>query len=145
MRRSNPMMLAAAMYALLWAATAHAQPVTEEPVNVFVSTSTQSNQMDITAFTVPTGKRLIIEYISLRARVPAGQTVTEFFMNRPHVHFFVVSKQGTDISGRDVFTAAQDARIILKAGDTIVFRAQRNAFGNTAFLDAAFAGKMVPE
>jgi hypothetical protein len=49
-----------------------------EPVNVFLNQHGMSNQMDVAVFTVPAGKRLIIDYLSLSARVPAGERVTAF-------------------------------------------------------------------
>jgi hypothetical protein len=114
-----------------------------EPVNVFINQNDTSNQMDVEVFTVPVGKRFSIEYLSLSARVPAGQRVTAFFINIPVVHFLVVFPQGRDISGNDVFTAAQALRVVIEPGKTIRVRAERDAFGTTANLSVTLAGTLV--
>jgi hypothetical protein len=114
-----------------------------EPVNVLASTSSMSNQIDVAVFTVPVGKRLIIEYLSLSAEVPAGQRVTGFLINLPVVHFFVVFPQGRNITGSDVFTAAQALRVVIEPGQTIRVRAERDAFGTNARLAVTLAGTLV--
>jgi hypothetical protein len=114
-----------------------------EPVNAFVVTVSLANQIDVDVFTVPVGKRLIIDYLSLSAEVPAGQRVTGFLINLPVVHFFVVFPQGRNISGRDVFTTAQALRVVIEPGKTVRVRAERNASGTNALLWVALAGTLV--
>jgi hypothetical protein len=143
MRRNMQICAAGLLFLFFSASLAVAQPSPEEAVNVFASVRSSSNQMDVSVFTVPAGKQLIIEYVSLRALVPAGETVNSAFLNTPHVHFFVVANQGRDISNQDVFTAAQSVRIVVEAGQTIRFRAERNNFGTTGFLTGTVAGTLV--
>ena len=59
-----------------------------EPVNVFLNQDDTSNQMDVEVLTVPVGKRLIIGYLSLSARFPAGERVTCLPYQRPRRAFF---------------------------------------------------------
>ena len=114
-----------------------------EPVNVFVWTNSTSNQINVDVFTVPLGKRLIIEYLSLSAEVPAGQRVTRFLINLPVVHLFVVFPQGRNLFDRDVFTAAQALRVVIEPGQTIQVRAERNAYSTQAWLLVTLAGMLV--
>jgi hypothetical protein len=129
----------------LAAAGAAAQPVSEEPVNLLATTSSTSNQMNVAVFAVPAGRQLIIDYVSIRAQVPYGETVNSAFMNLPNVHYFVVSGQGTDLGNRSVFAAASSTRIVVGSGKTIVFRVERDGVGTTGFLSAAIAGRLVKE
>ena len=90
-----------------------------EPVNVFLNQDDTSNQMDVEVLTVPVGRRLIIRYLSLSARVPAGERVTAAHINVPVVHFLVVFPQGRNIAGDDVFTAAQPLRVVIEPGQLL--------------------------
>jgi hypothetical protein len=114
-----------------------------EPVNVFLNQDDTSNQMDVEVLTVPVGKRLIIGYLSLSARVPAGERVTAFHINVPVVHFLVVFPQGRNIGGDDVFTAAQALQVVIEPGQTIRVRAERDAFGTNANVSVTLAGTLV--
>jgi hypothetical protein len=124
--------------------SAAAQPVS---VNVFSQVRSSSNQVDNTVFTIPVGKRLVIEYVSARATVPSGQTVSAIHLNIPIVHFFVVAAQGTTLSGDEVFTAAQSLRTTVGPFRTpmdVVVRAERNAFESPpAILDVTLAGQLI--
>ncbi len=136
--------IGAAVFVFLFCsvAIAAAQPSSEEEVNILAETFDQTNQVDLQVFTVPAGKQLIIEYVSLRARVPAGETVNSALLNLPHVHFFVVAAQGT-IGNQSFFTAAQNTRIVIGAGQRVVFRAERSNHGTTALVSATIAGRLV--
>jgi hypothetical protein len=117
------------------------------PVNAVSRVSSLTNQVDNTVFTIPVGKRLVIEYVSARATVPSGQTVSAIHLNIPIVHFFVVAAQGTELNGDSVFAAAQSLRITIGpfgAAMGVVVRAERNAFGTTtAILEVTLAGQLI--
>jgi hypothetical protein len=134
---------AAGLLLLFFSAVVTAQPPQEqEAVNVFETVTSVGNQIVVPVFTVPAGKQLIIEYVSLRAVVPAGETVNSAFLSTPHVHFFVVANQGSNGS-QNIFTAAQSLRIVINAGETIRFRAERDNYGTTAIVAATLAGTIV--
>src|SRR5262245_14875824 len=77
-----------------------ASPNAPEPINVSNAVVSQSNQIDTPVFTIPAGKRLVVDYVSARASVPAGESVLSIHLNLPVLHFFVVgSTQGTDPNG----------------------------------------------
>jgi hypothetical protein len=119
---------------------------TGAPVNAFSRVSSPANQVDNTVFTIPVGKRLVIEYISARATVPSGQRVSAIHLNIPVVHFLVVAAQGTDLGGDNVFTAAQSLRITVGPFGVpmgVVVRTDRNAFGISATLDVTLAGQLI--
>ena len=46
--------------------------ISGEQVNAFHEVSDLSNQVNNPVFTIPTGKRLVIEYLSAKGTVPAG-------------------------------------------------------------------------
>ncbi|MCP3140834.1 hypothetical protein [Pyxidicoccus xibeiensis] len=117
-----------------------------EPVNVFKEVSGSSNQIDNQVFTIPAGKRLAIDYLSAMGKVPAGDSVSGLFINRPVVHFFVVADQGTALSGRRVFTAAQSLNATLgpfPVPTGVVIRMERTTFGSEASLAVSLAGQLL--
>jgi hypothetical protein len=126
----------------LSAAGAAAQPSAEEAINVWADTVAQANQVDLVVYTVPPGKQLIIDNVSLRATVPNGERVISANMNLPAVHFFVVTGQGSDGS-RNYFTAAQRTSIVVGPNQTIVFRVERNNQGTPANVVVALAGRLI--
>jgi DNA-binding transcriptional regulator of glucitol operon len=117
-------------------------------VNAFKEVSNSlSNQVDNHVFTVPSGKRLAIDYVSAKGTVPAGDAVSGIHTNNPVVHFFVVTAQRNDISGKSVFTAAQSFRTTIgpfSAPTDVVVRMERNKFGagNEASLAVTLAGEL---
>jgi hypothetical protein len=117
-----------------------------EPINASNGLTSQSNQVDNPVFTIPAGKRLVVDYVSARGLVPAGESVSSMFINLPVVHFFVVATQGSDISGKSVFTAAQSLRVTIgpfPVPRDVVVRMERNAFGTDASLAVTLAGELV--
>ena len=122
-------------------------PNVPEPINVFNQVTSQSNQVDNLVFTIPAGKRLVVDYVSARALVPAGESVLSVSLNLPAVHFFVVaSTQGTDLFGRSVFTAAQSLRATIgpfPVPRDVVVRMERSTSGTPAILAVTLAGELV--
>ena len=73
--------------------------VAGEQVNAFHQVAGTTNQLDNTVFTIPAGKRLVLDFVSAKADVPASQSVSAIFINLPVVHYLVVASQGTDAFG----------------------------------------------
>ena|SRR5689334_10133321 len=124
--------------------------MTDQAVNLFHQVSNSlSNQVDNHVFTIPAGKRLVIEYVSAKGTVPTGDSVSAIQINRPVVHFFAVQAQGTNISGKSVFTVAQSIRVTIgpfSSPNDLVFRMERNRFGpgTEAELTVTIAGQLGP-
>jgi hypothetical protein len=120
-----------------------------EPVNAFNQVSnTLSNQADNHVFRIPAGKRLVIDYLSAKGTVPAADSVSGIHINNPVVHFFVVTAQGTDISGKRVFAAAQSIHTTIgpfPAPTDVVVRMERNMSGPgaEATLGVSLAGQLL--
>ena len=119
-----------------------------ESINAFKQVPGTSNQVFNRVFTIPAGKRLLIEYVSAKGTVPAGDEVFGIHINNPVVHFFVVSDQGTDLFGKKVFTAAQPLRATIGPfvePTDVVVRMERKKFGQEfpAELAVTIAGQLV--
>lgn len=95
---------------------------------------------------IPSGKRLVIESVSVLARVPAGQSV--IFSLVPDLgvvharHFITAVAQGS-FFGQDVFAATEDLR--LYATDEITFIAERSGSVGLGGLTFSISGYLVPE
>ena len=108
-----------------------------------------SNQVDNHVFTIPAGKRLAIDYLSSKGTVPAGDSVSGVQINNPVVHFFPVVAQGSDISGKSVFVAAQGFHTTIgpfPVPRDVVVRMERKMFGagTEAALAVTLAGQLLP-
>jgi hypothetical protein len=136
--------IAAASFVLLLLSTgpAAAQPSAEESINVWADTFDTTNQMDFAVYTVPAGKQLIIDNVSLHADVPAGEQVIGANINLPSPHIFVVSNQGTS-GNRTYYAAGQSTRIVFGSNQTIVFRVTRSHNGTGGYAFVALAGRLV--
>jgi hypothetical protein len=121
-------------------------PNEPEPINVSNAVTSQTSQVDTQVFTIPAGKRLVVNYVSARGLVPAGESVSSISINLPIVHFFVVATQGSDFFGKSVFTAAQSLRATIgpfPVQRDVVVRMERNASGTDASLAVTLAGELV--
>lgn len=136
--------IAAASLVLLFLSAGHAaaQPSGEEPISVWADTFDTSNQMDFAVYTVPPGKQLIIDNVSLHVHVPAGEPVIGALINLPSPHVFVVASQGTS-GNRSYYAAGQSTRIVVDANQTIVFRVIRSDNGTGGYAFVALAGRLV--
>jgi hypothetical protein len=125
-----------------------APPTGPIDVNAFVAATGASNQVNNLVFTVPAGKRLVIEYVSAKGVVPFGDSVSGIHINNPIVHFLVVTPQGVDIFGKNVFTAAQTLHTAIgpfAVATDVIVRMERNTFGpgTDASLSVTLAGQLV--
>ncbi len=121
-------------------------PNAPEPINVSNTVTSQTSQVDNPVFTIPAGKRLVVDYVSARGSVPAGESVSSISINLPVAHFFVVATQGADQFGKSVFTAAQSLHVTIgpfPVQRDVVVRMERNAFGTEAILAVTLAGELV--
>ena len=85
-------------------------------------------------FTVPKGKRLVIEFVSIHVSYPTGQKPTFAFLqvetansNKfPNNHNFVLTFQAPDLNS-DVFAGASPTRLYADPGTTVTLSLRRNS------------------
>jgi hypothetical protein len=112
------------------------------------------NQQNNGSFSnMPTGKRLVIEHISVSATVPSGQRITAYFTSSittsvgglgGGLNFLVMQLQGTYPLGTgpvDVFTASQPMRIYTDSAPVLI--GNRTDIVGTATVDATISGYVV--
>jgi hypothetical protein len=101
---------------------------------------------DAVSFSVPAGKRLVVETASANAAVPAGQKVTVNLATTGGGlggrAWLALAAQGS-ISGLDRYTAAQPLRMYADSGTPVTFQAVRSDVTATASLNFAVAGYLV--
>jgi hypothetical protein len=77
---------------------------------------------------VPSGKRWIIENVSALIQGVAGQSVyLDITVGSVAGHILLVSSQGTDVGGHDIFVASQPMKLRLSAGEKLTFTLNRNS------------------
>jgi hypothetical protein len=99
-------------------------------------------------FTVPAGKRLVIEFVSFRATWPAGQQTTLAFIGVCNsgggvcpTNFFVPAiAQGPDFGGGALFTGSSPTRLYADAGTDVTVAIRRNATTGTGLASVAVSG-----
>jgi len=101
-----------------------------------------------TIFTVPDGKRLVIETISARAELALVDTP-----NRVEVltkselstafHEILVLKQGLNLNGQDVYVGTHYMRAYAEPGTDVVFQFTRSNVGNDAPATVTITGYFV--
>ena len=100
--------------------------------------------------TIPDGKRLVIEYVSVRAQGPTGQKfIAQIQTNVAHTEslrgkiWLVFFYQGT-FSGIDVFTASQPMHVYAEPSTPpALFVATRTDIIGSAFIEATISGYIV--
>lgn len=100
--------------------------------------------------TIPDGKRLVIEYVSVRAQGPTGQKfIAQIQTNVAHTEslrgkiWLVFFYQGT-FSGIDVFTASQPMHVYAEPSTPpALFVATRTDITGSAFIEATISGYIV--
>ena len=95
--------------------------------------------------TVQANQRLVIEYISFRALVPAGEEMTLLVLTTTGggegaVHFLPLVQQP---GSSNVWTSNQLTRIYVDPGTTFTARARRSSSAGTVFLDLTVSGHVV--
>ena len=101
------------------------------PSEPFAAKGTDTTQDELFAsdkFVVPAGKRLIVETVTLRASVPAGDTascgVTAAAAAGSGVvtHYFVMTPQGGDtLPSREIFASTAPVRLYFGPEDSLVW------------------------
>jgi hypothetical protein len=97
--------------------------------------------------TVPNGKRLVIQHITLRAAVPAGQGVEGYIhhLGFAGLHDLPIRFQYSDSAGNDVFVGSEDLLAFGRAGDEPRIVVTRNSTTGSWDLRASVTGFLVDQ
>ena len=99
------------------------------------------------SFTVPAGKRLYIETISVRGSVPQGHVpFTDLDVTtggEQITHPLPVALRGFDGVASDQYVGLHEVHIVADAGSTVQFRAFRRTGGGTMALGMSVSGHLV--
>jgi hypothetical protein len=106
---------------------------------------------DVTITTVPAGKRLIIEHVSVLGQMTTGQKmITAYIVPRlqgfnDQKHYLTISGQGTDdINGIDYYVASEQVRLYADPGPEVFGFAIRNTnSGISSFVHFVISGYLV--
>jgi len=108
---------------------------------------------DVTLFTVPAGKRLVIEHVSGFVQLPAGAQAIYSLKTAidasylGDVHFSGVQLDhllGPATAAGDTFSVSNSLRLYADAGTTVVFHvAVETATGNVSYVLASLSGYLV--
>ncbi len=103
---------------------------------------------------VPTGKLLVIEYISAAVTLPPGQNLRRIIIgpNLPSIdgksvvqgqHFVVIAPQGTDQGNNQLFTVGQAVRLYSTPFLPVKVEVQRNSGGLNGAAQVSLSGYLV--
>jgi hypothetical protein len=127
---------------------------TPQPVQLTKSFSpgTQSGT-GVLLFSVPNGKRLVIETITVRAALPAGEEpdLSELLTNTTStgggaavvIHEMLVVRQGLDLNGRGVFAGTHPIRAYSEPNTFVFFQFGRSGNTSGAEMIVSLSGSLV--
>ena len=123
--------------------------------NIFQEFRVDNNFNDaqkVFTYTVPAGKRLVIEYVSVTATIGAGEKVRAFVRGgngfTEAIHPIVMNYQVT-VSSNDVFVGSQPLKLYAEPGTSVVVLVSRRDAANTgavspnAGLESSITGYLV--
>ena len=104
----------------------------------------------VLSFTVPDGKRLVIESVAINAAVQTGtgqkivSTAVQAHVNG-HLQDYIMAPTftGTSTGGRDLYTVSQATRIYADGGTEVLIFAVRNAFSGGAIMNGSVQGYLI--
>ncbi|HSP16677.1 MAG TPA: hypothetical protein VLV78_18165 [Thermoanaerobaculia bacterium] len=114
-----------------------------------VGTQNGTNVSTLTVATVPVGKRLVIEFVSMSGQVPPGQHVELFHITTSAgpfggaTHDFLVNPQPDAVIGDALFRASQQVRLYADPGTTVTATFRRNSSAGLTTYGATISGYLV--
>jgi len=107
-----------------------------------------TNVSTLTVATVPAGKRLVIEWVSMTAQVPPGQhaeimEITTSSGSGGASHAFVIHQQPNAVVGDALFRVNQSLRLYANAGTQVSALFRRNTGAGTANFHLSISGYLV--
>jgi hypothetical protein len=112
-------------------------------------TQTGTNVSLVTIATVPAGKRLVIEFVSMLGQVPPGEHVELLELNTiadpfgGATHELLVNEQPAAVSGDALFRASQQVRLYANAGSQVKALFRRSSSAGDATYTATISGYLV--
>ena len=109
----------------------------------------QSGGCSATVYTVPSGKRLVIEFVTMNARVPSSGSVAQLTIRTAadRTYFLPQTAPGVDYLGEQENSArlAQQVRIYVEPGMSVVMKGRHNlaAPAQSAAFDFTLSGYLV--
>jgi hypothetical protein len=100
------------------------------------------------SFTVPDGKRLVIESVSIQGALDAGQVLVSAAV-QAHVngqledYIMAPAFTGTSSSGRDVYAVSQATTLYADGGTDVKLFGARNTFSGSGILNVSVAGHLI--
>ena len=102
-------------------------------------------------FTVPSGKRLVIEFVSFSMTWPGGQVTTRAFINVcnasgnscPASSYLPASFQATEFGGSEFFVASSPTRLYADPGTVVSAAVRRNVTAGEGLATVAISGYLV--
>lgn len=98
-------------------------------------------------YTVPAGKRLVIEFASMNANLPAGQTAQLAIQTSAGGetvnHHFPLTPPAVPFQGQGAAAAGQQVRLYADAGTVVTVQGTRNIATGTAFFNFSISGYLV--
>lgn len=109
-----------------------------------------SNNVDLVLFTVPTGKRLVIEFASLRVNADEGEQISAFIRAGDNftdaIHPIVMTFQQSS-SGKDLVVGGQQLRMYAEPNTAVELLVSRTKNGvgasSTAHISGSISGYLV--
>lgn len=126
--------------------------LTSEPLDPFQTaastTETGTNVSTLNVTTVPPGKRLVIEFVSMTGQVPAGQHVEIMEITTSNSlggvsHPFVIHPQPDAVSGDALFRANQSLRLYANGGTQVTALFRRSSTLGTANYGLTISGYLM--
>ena len=119
-----------------------------QPVQANASCNSNSvDSCEVTIFTVPLGKRLVIEYVSMGATIPPSQgatlTIDTFAGGAEATHLFPLSPPAVPILGTTRTFLGQQVRIYADPGKTVLVQALRTSTAGNATFEFSISGYLV--
>lgn len=111
--------------------------------------TTPSNVSTATLATVPAGKRLVIEFVTMTAQVPQGQhaEIMEITTSTDPVggvsHQLLIVPQPDAVIGDALFRSSQEVKLYANAGTQVQVLWRRNSNLGTATFSATLSGHLV--
>ncbi len=113
------------------------------------STQNGTNVSLVTIGTVPAGKRLVIEFVTMTGQVPPGQHVEIFQITTVTdpiggvTHDLLVNPQPDAVIGDALFRASQQVKLYANAGSQVKVLFRRNSSAGLATFGATISGYLV--
>jgi hypothetical protein len=116
--------------------------------STFVVHPNGTNVDTMNVATIPAGKRLVIEFISVSAQVPPGQhlelaTVQTLAGGHGAAHQLLIQAQPDAVIGDDIYRAVQELRLYADPGSTVQVLVRRNSGLGQATFGVTISGYFV--